>query len=174
MTYECVLRKLEHALVAKMDGNRFIGLQNVFQALGQELAGHGGTADAVDVVRFEILPNRVLHSPLGNFDGNEIAFGIRDLFPHEIALKPLIFDFAAQVGLTKHLGSVEATEQLVELCHPGEGAYVLDVGCAAGFGLGVARGRPGREVIVLDGEAIERRTYWEPPSADPLEGVELR
>jgi SAM-dependent methyltransferase len=42
------------------------------------------------------------------------------------------FDFAAQVGLTKHLGSVEATEQLVELCHIGDGAYVLDVGCGAG------------------------------------------
>jgi ubiquinone/menaquinone biosynthesis C-methylase UbiE len=42
------------------------------------------------------------------------------------------FDFAAQVGLTKHLGSVEATEQLVELCHLGEGTYVLDVGCGAG------------------------------------------
>jgi ubiquinone/menaquinone biosynthesis C-methylase UbiE len=43
------------------------------------------------------------------------------------------FDFAAQVGLTKHIGGLEATEALVELCHIGEGSYVLDVGCGAGL-----------------------------------------
>ena len=42
------------------------------------------------------------------------------------------FDFAAEVGLTKHIGGVEATEALVELCHIGHGKYVLDVGCGAG------------------------------------------
>jgi len=42
------------------------------------------------------------------------------------------FDFAAEVGLTKHIGGVEATEALVELCHIGEGKYILDVGCGAG------------------------------------------
>jgi ubiquinone/menaquinone biosynthesis C-methylase UbiE len=42
------------------------------------------------------------------------------------------FDFAAEVGFTKHMGSVESTEKLVELCHIGEGKFVLDVGCGAG------------------------------------------
>ena len=42
------------------------------------------------------------------------------------------FDFAAEVGFTKHIGGVEATEEMVELCHIGEGSYVLDVGCGAG------------------------------------------
>ena len=42
------------------------------------------------------------------------------------------FDFAAEVGLTKHIGGVEATEALVELCHIGPGSYVLDVGCGVG------------------------------------------
>ena len=42
------------------------------------------------------------------------------------------FDFAAEVGLTKHLGGLEATEKLVKLCHIGENTYVLDVGCGAG------------------------------------------
>ncbi len=42
------------------------------------------------------------------------------------------FDFAAYVGLTKHLGGEEATDQLVELCHIREGRSVLDVGCGAG------------------------------------------
>ena len=42
------------------------------------------------------------------------------------------FDFAAEVGLTKHIGSVQATEELAELCHIAPGSYVLDVGCGAG------------------------------------------
>jgi arsenite methyltransferase len=42
------------------------------------------------------------------------------------------FDFAAEVGLTKHIGNVQATEELAELCHIGPGSYVLDVGCGAG------------------------------------------
>lgn len=45
---------------------------------------------------------------------------------------PTFFDFAAEVGLTKHLGGVQATETLIELCHIGEGKYVLDVGCGVG------------------------------------------
>ncbi len=42
------------------------------------------------------------------------------------------FDFAAEVGFTKHMGSVQATEELVEMCHIEAGSYVLDVGCGAG------------------------------------------
>ena len=46
--------------------------------------------------------------------------------------QPTFFDFAAEVGLTKHIGGLEATQALVELCHIGEGAHVLDVGCGVG------------------------------------------
>lgn len=46
--------------------------------------------------------------------------------------EPTFFDFAAEVGLTKHIGGVEATETLMELCHVGQDSYVLDVGCGAG------------------------------------------
>lgn len=42
------------------------------------------------------------------------------------------FGFAAEVGLTKHIGNVQATEELAELCHIGPDSYVLDVGCGAG------------------------------------------
>lgn len=42
------------------------------------------------------------------------------------------FDFAAEVGLTKHIGGVAATEQLVALCRINENSYILDVGCGAG------------------------------------------
>lgn len=46
--------------------------------------------------------------------------------------KPTFFDFAANVGLTKHIGGVEATETIIESCHIGKGKYVLDVGCGVG------------------------------------------
>jgi len=42
------------------------------------------------------------------------------------------FEFAAEVGLTKHLGGVGSTDKLAELCHIGQGSYVLDVGCGVG------------------------------------------
>ena len=50
----------------------------------------------------------------------------------QVESKQHFFDFAAEVGLTKHLGGVGATEELVELCHICEGKYVLDVGCGTG------------------------------------------
>jgi arsenite methyltransferase len=46
--------------------------------------------------------------------------------------KPQFFDFAAEVGLTKHIGGLEATDALIELCHITPDSYVLDVGCGAG------------------------------------------
>lgn len=42
------------------------------------------------------------------------------------------FEFLANLGLTKHLGSMEATRQLVELCHVATGDHVLDVGTGVG------------------------------------------
>jgi len=42
------------------------------------------------------------------------------------------FDFAAEVGFTKHLGGVTATDELARLCHIGPGQHVLDVGSGAG------------------------------------------
>jgi arsenite methyltransferase len=42
------------------------------------------------------------------------------------------FDFAAEVGLTKHLGNVDATDKLVRLCEIDQNKYILDVGCGSG------------------------------------------
>jgi arsenite methyltransferase len=46
--------------------------------------------------------------------------------------KPTFFDFAAEVGLTKHFGGAAATAELAALCDIGADSYVLDVGCGAG------------------------------------------
>jgi SAM-dependent methyltransferase len=42
------------------------------------------------------------------------------------------FEFLANLGLTKHIGSMDATRRLLELCHIGGGDFVLDVGCGVG------------------------------------------
>lgn len=42
------------------------------------------------------------------------------------------FEFAAEVGLTKHLGGIGATDKLIKLCHIGPESYLLDVGCGVG------------------------------------------
>ncbi len=60
------------------------------------------------------------------------------------------FDFAAEVGFTKHLGGIGATEKLVELCHIGEGKYVLDVGCGAGVTPCFIAKRCGCRVVGVD------------------------
>ncbi|MGC9335395.1 MAG: SAM-dependent methyltransferase, partial [Anaerolineae bacterium] len=60
------------------------------------------------------------------------------------------FGFAAEVGLTKHLGGVEATEEIVELCHIGEGSYVLDVGCGAGATPAYLASKHGCRVVGVD------------------------
>lgn len=46
--------------------------------------------------------------------------------------KESFFDFAAEVGLTKHLGGNETTRELVERCHITSDSYILDVGCGVG------------------------------------------
>jgi len=42
------------------------------------------------------------------------------------------FDLLAEMDFTKHLGGIDATLALIELCHIGEDKYVLDVGCGVG------------------------------------------
>ncbi len=42
------------------------------------------------------------------------------------------FDFLADMGFTKHFGSINATRELIDRCAIGEGKYVLDVGCGVG------------------------------------------
>ena len=43
------------------------------------------------------------------------------------------FEFQAEIGVTKHIGGVRATDELMELCHIKKGSYVLEVGCGVGL-----------------------------------------
>lgn len=46
--------------------------------------------------------------------------------------KKNVFDFAAQVGLTKQLGGLKTTDELIALCYIDSSCEVLDVGCGVG------------------------------------------
>jgi arsenite methyltransferase len=42
------------------------------------------------------------------------------------------FELQAYIGTTKHMGGLESTKELIDLCHIAKDTYVLDVGCGAG------------------------------------------
>jgi len=58
--------------------------------------------------------------------------GFEAIEENQMTMEEGFFDFAAEVGLTKHLGSLESTERLIDLCQIKAGDYVLDVGCGVG------------------------------------------
>ncbi len=43
------------------------------------------------------------------------------------------FELQASWGLTKHMGGLEATKELIDACHINKDSYVLDVGCGVGI-----------------------------------------
>ena len=43
-----------------------------------------------------------------------------------------IFNFQAKVGITKHIGNISATNELIGKCRIRQDSYVLDVGCGVG------------------------------------------
>ena len=59
----------------------------------------------------------------------------KQLSPEEISEREPPFDtfeLYAYLDLSKHLGGLKATKELIELCHIDKGKYVLDVGCGVG------------------------------------------
>lgn len=69
-----------------------------------------------------------------------------------------IFDFQAEVGLTKHLGGMKSTEELLALCAISSGQYVLDVGCGAGVTSCYIAKKHGCRVVGID--VLEGMIAW--------------
>jgi arsenite methyltransferase len=60
------------------------------------------------------------------------------------------FELQAYVGTTKHMGGLETTKELIELCHINGESYVLDVGCGVGATACYLAKRFGCRVIGVD------------------------
>jgi len=60
------------------------------------------------------------------------------------------FELQASWGMTKHMGGLKATRELVELCHINKGKYVLVVGCGVGITPCYLAKRYGCRVVGVD------------------------
>lgn len=84
-------------------------------------------------------------------------------------------DIQAAVGVSKHMGGFEATEELLSLCHIGGAQEVLEVGCGIGVGpVHIARDY-GCQVVAVD--ISEKMIAWARQRAERegvLDRIELR
>jgi SAM-dependent methyltransferase len=66
-------------------------------------------------------------------------------------------DFQAEVGITKHVGGFEATDELLALCYIKDAKEVLNVGCGIGVGVAYIARKFGCHVVGVDisGKMIE-------------------
>jgi arsenite methyltransferase len=67
-------------------------------------------------------------------------------------------DMQADVGVTKHIGGFEATNELLSLCHIEAAREVLNVGCGIGVGSVYVAKKYGCRVVGVD--ISERMTEW--------------
>jgi ubiquinone/menaquinone biosynthesis C-methylase UbiE len=82
--------------------------------------------------------------------------------------EPTYLDIQAEVGITKHMGGYEATDELYRLCHLDEAEEVLDVGCGIGVGPAYIAKRYGCRVIAVD--ISDKMLHWARQRAE-REGV---
>jgi ubiquinone/menaquinone biosynthesis C-methylase UbiE len=82
--------------------------------VSEKLRAYGGALEAANQIENFIFP-------IKKTEDNTSSKNARDYF-----------EFNANLGMTEHYGSMEATRELVELCRIGNGKYVLDVGCGVG------------------------------------------
>ena len=48
-------------------------------------------------------------------------------------MEDLNIDFQAEIGITKHMGALEATNRLIKIAQVDQQSVVLDIGCVVGF-----------------------------------------
>ncbi|MCP8312364.1 MAG: methyltransferase domain-containing protein [Candidatus Methylarchaceae archaeon HK02M1] len=92
--------------------------------------------------------------------------------PEEVSEQELAYlEMQADMGITKHMGGIKATEELIELCDIDKGKYVLDVGCGIGTTACYLAKRYGCRVVGVD--ISEKMIDWSNERAK-REGVENR
>ena len=78
--------------------------------------------------------------------GNQRQIALKGTFRPESYYFALLSSF----GLTKHMGGLEATKELIELCHVGKNSHVLEVGCGVGLTTCYIAKEYGCEVVAID------------------------
>ncbi len=88
--------------------------------------------------------------------------------------RPSYLEMLAYIGLTRHLGAWQATNQIASACHVEKGKHVLDVGCGIGK-TSAAFARRGARVVGVD--ISPRMVEWAKETAareGVLDRVEFR
>ncbi len=85
--------------------------------------------------------------------------------------KALYFDVQADFGITKHMGGLKSTRELLSLCHIQEGQLVLDVGCGIGSTACYIAKNHGCRVVGID---ISERMVARSKDRAKREGLETR
>jgi len=80
-------------------------------------------------------------------------------------------DMQACIGITKHVGGIEATDELLSLCHIADAREVLNVGCGIGVGPAYIAKKYNCHVVGVD--ISEKMIEWSRRRARE-EGVETR
>lgn len=91
----------------------------------------------------------------------------KQLSPEEMS--EFYFEFQAVIGITKHMGGLRATEELIELCRIDRGKRVLEVGCGLGRTACYIAKRHGCMVVGVD---ISERMVDRSKERARREGVE--
>jgi arsenite methyltransferase len=86
-------------------------------------------------------------------------------------LESSYFEVQAYWGMTKHMGGLKATEQLVELCHITQGKYILVVGCGVGVTPCYLAKKHGCRVVGID---LSEKMVERSKERAQREGVENR
>jgi len=97
--------------------------------------------------------------------------GIKKRLSQEESPELSYFELQAYWGVTKHIGSLKATEELIELCHISENKCVLDVGCGVGVTSCYLAKRHGCRVVGVD---ISERMIDRSNERARREGIESR
>ena len=96
-----------------------------------------------------------------------------ELSPEE--MKEVYFEFQSVMGVTKHMGGLKATRELIESCCIDEGKCVLEVGCALGrTSCYIAKGHGCRVVGVDISEMMIDRSKERAKREDVEDRVEFR
>ena len=85
------------------------------------------------------------------------------------------FELQASWGLTKHMGGLEATGELIDACHIDKASYVLDVGCGVGMTTCYLAQEYGCRVVGVDvSETMVKRSKERAKRKNVADKVEFR